>query len=123
GLAWAMAGAGVVCATAYERNLVGRFYLGLFLVALLLVLSKRILHLGAFCHQIANAALVFILALPIVDCLTRPAYLLDAAPDPSKKYYSFAGARKDPSAFRRWWFYYVKAWGSMGGRVYTPDPT
>ena len=98
------------------------FYLGLLLILLLLVVLKRIAGLGPFGHQAANTLLLLIVGLPIADWFSRPAYRLDVSPNPDKKYYSFEGARKDPSAFRRWWPYYVKQWDAMGGKVYMRDP-
>jgi hypothetical protein len=122
GVSWWLLGFLIVCATAYERNEFGSFYTGLAGAVVLLIVAKRFMKLGTAGHQAANTLLILMLGLPIADYFTRPTYLLESSPEPSKRYYSFEGARKDPSAFRRWWPYYVKQWEAMGRRVYTPDP-
>jgi hypothetical protein len=122
GFLWCFGGALIISMTAYERDLLGLFYVAILIVVLLLIVLKRVSRLGTFGHQAANTFLILLVGLPIADCFTRPAYFLDISPDPAKKYYSFEGARKDPSAFRRWWPYYVKQWNAMGGNVYMRDP-
>ena len=122
GFFWCFCGAVVICITGYDRNLLGLFYLGGFLLVLLLLVLKRISRFGMFGSQVANTFLLLLVGLPVADWFTIPAYRLDVAPDPSKTYYSFEAARRDPSAFRRWWRYYINQWDGMAGKIYTPDP-
>jgi hypothetical protein len=122
GMLWCLLGALVVCATGYDRNRAGLFYIGIGLVLFLVVLGKRVTRPGPIGIQFANTLILLALGLPIADAFVRPPYLLDTAPDLSKKYYSFEVAHKDPSAYARWWRYYLTQWDRMAGALYIPDP-
>lgn len=100
----------LLVATAWLHNLSLAFHSGLFAVVLLLLFAKLWFPLPVWCVQVVNSLLVLGLGLPVADFIVRPSYQGQLRPEELRNYYSFAGAKKDPDAFRRWWRYYGEQW-------------
>jgi lysophospholipase L1-like esterase len=122
GMLWLFIGAFVLLAIGYDQNNVLLFYGALTFGLLLLFASKRLFELSLIGTNIINTAILLVMGLPVADQFVKPPYALDFSPDPSKRYYSYESARKNPSAFRRWWDYYIRQWDITGGQIYMRDP-
>jgi len=119
----ALLGNFVCLAATYLQNEPVVFHVGLGLALGLLILCKGWFRLSWFGIQLVNTAILFILALPMVDLLTRPTSRRDSQLALANRNYDYAAARKDPAAFRTWWKNYLDQWSKMGGQVFSGDPS
>ena len=95
---------------AYLLNLKVEFYLGLLAAFGFLIALKRIRSMPGALVLTVNTMLLLIVGLPLADLLTRPNYQLPERPDLRQRLYAYEEARKDPGAFARWWYYFVREW-------------
>jgi len=122
GVIWAFCGGCVWIFVSYEQNLVGAFYAGLLVILALLILCKFWFAMPLWSAQLANTLILIAIGLPAVDLFVRPSYRLNTEPKTGRNYYSYEAAKRNPTAFARWWNYYLEQWHSMGRTVFIPDP-
>jgi lysophospholipase L1-like esterase len=100
------------------------FYIGLLPVIALLVACKKLFALPTWAILAINTLLLLFIFVPGVDVLTRPKYQFGLQLEEASRYYSYEGAKKDPTAFRHWWNqYYTREWTSISSELFIPDPT
>jgi lysophospholipase L1-like esterase len=121
---WALLGCALWLGAAYAWNLRGLFYIGLLTLLALLIGCKKVFTLPTWAVLTLNTLLLLFIFAPAVDVLTRPKYRLGLGLEEASRYYSYEGAKKDPSAFRHWWNqYYTREWVSLSGELFMPDRT
>jgi lysophospholipase L1-like esterase len=115
--------AGVIClGAAYSQNSTGRFYLGLAAVVLLLFLLKLLFNLPTTAIQLTNTLLLVLVGLPVVDFFSRSHDHMDFTPQTWSKFYSYRESGGDPSAFARWWDYYLAQADTTLQAIFEPIP-
>jgi lysophospholipase L1-like esterase len=123
GSVWSMVGIWLWLIFSYEANEPWLFHLSLALLLMLLIFCKRWLAFPGPIIVAVNTAVVFLIGLPIADLFYRPSNRLNTAPEVAKMFYSYDEAQKNPTAFARWWNFYLEQWHAMGKQVFVPDPT
>ncbi|HEX3719516.1 MAG TPA: SGNH/GDSL hydrolase family protein [Verrucomicrobiae bacterium] len=108
GMTWALLSAVICIGAGYDQNQQGPFYFGILEAVGLLIILRAAFHVSPAGVQVANTALLVLVGLPAIDFFVRPSYQLDPRPETCWKYYSYEGARGNPSAFARWWPYYLE---------------
>ena len=122
GMAWAFLANLIWILAAYLKNLSWPFHVGLLFAVMLLVVCRLLFRLSSVGTQAINTPMLFLVALPVADAFLRPSYHLDEHPDTGKRYYSYEVARKDPAAFKRWWYHFVHVWEKSKRDIFVPDP-
>jgi lysophospholipase L1-like esterase len=110
GVTWTFGTVALWISGAYLLNQTIQFYLALLAVLALLIVIKFLFRLPPALVLTVNTAILFAIGLPLADLLTRPSYQLEDRPDTRKRLYSYAEARKNPTAFEHWWYYFVREW-------------
>jgi lysophospholipase L1-like esterase len=87
-----------------------------------ILLAKAWFKPPDFAVQILNTLLLVFIGVPIADWIVRPSYRMDTQPATGVNYYSYEQARQNPTAFDRWWRYYLLQWRQMGQTVFYKDP-
>jgi lysophospholipase L1-like esterase len=95
---------------AYLLNQTVQFYLALLAILALLITTKFLFRLPPVLVLTVNTAILFVIGLSLADLVTRPSYRLEERPDTRKRFYSYTEARKNPTAFEHWWYYFVREW-------------
>lgn len=114
GIVWGFMTGGIWLGVGYLSNLPAQFYIGVLINLALLVATKLAFQLPPIPVQFVNTLIVILIGLPLADRFVRPSYQLESRPDLRKQLYSYAEARKDPTAFGHWWYYFVREWhGTM----------
>jgi hypothetical protein len=121
-MVWVVFGNCIWIAYAYTSNSSLGFHVGLGLMVLWLMLWKVWFRPEALVIQVLNTLLLVCVGLPVADLFLRPSYRFDTRPQTGINYYSYARARKNPTAFAQWWQYYLSQWNQMGKTVFAPDP-
>jgi len=96
--------------TTYLLNATVPFFFGLLATLLVLIAIKCICPLPRLLVLAFNTGILLVVGLPVADYLTRPSYQLPEKPDLRKRLYAYQEARRDPTAFARWWDYFVREW-------------
>lgn len=94
----------------YLGNLPAQFYTGVIINVVFLIAIKYSFKVPPFAVQLVNTLIVCLVGLPLADLCVRPSYRLEERPDLRKRLYSYSEARKDPTAFTHWWYYFVQEW-------------
>lgn len=121
GMTWAAGGVLLWLWASYSLNLRVSFYFGLLFALAWLVISKLWFRLPFLGIQLMNTLLLLVVSLPVAELFVSSPYHLDTQPKTGRKYYSYAAARHDPTAYAQWWNYYLEQWSLMGS-VFMPDP-
>lgn len=117
---WAFFGGAVWLVTAYLQNRAGSFYAGLMINIALLVLCHiwfRPPMLGA---QAINTLILVCVGLPVADLFFDSKHKLSSDATAREQHYSYSAAKKDPTAFARWWNYYLAQWKLTERQIVTP---
>jgi len=120
--AWALIGAAVWLGAGYEKNQAWEFFCALFLFAALLFQVGRWLRVSGFLRVLLNTLILLLVALPVPDWFRPSDAQLLRNPEVRYEYYSYAGAKKDPTAFGRWWDFYLSQWAQTEKAITTRDP-
>jgi lysophospholipase L1-like esterase len=97
-----------ICAGAgYVQNANRPFYIGILSGIVLLVLARNLFRFGNLGVQIVNTIVVVLIGLPTADFLMHPSHNGNVTVGSAWKFYSFRAAKGDPSAFARWWRFFL----------------
>jgi len=107
---WAVLTLGFWLAVTYVDNWRLLFCLGLAAGVLVLFVLKWKFTLPPALILTVNTLILLLIGLPLADALTRPDLHLPARPDLRLRLYSYDVARKNPTAFGHWWYYFVREW-------------
>jgi len=123
-LAWTWAAMGDVIwlATGYSQNLPVTFAIGWIVGLLLLWGLKRAFQLPAAIVLTINSMILFVVLLPVVDWLTRPAPHIELHPEIPDGSYSYAKAKIDRHSFVVWWGKYLEQYKNLARDLFVPDP-
>ena len=121
-LAWSLVASGAWLTDSYLKNQPTYFHLAIAAIIVLLVASRLFLRLPGYAIQFANTAILLLIALPLTDYLIRPSYALNTKPDAVKHYYSYAEAKKNPTAFSTWWKHFQTQWDVLHQEISMKDP-
>ena len=121
-MVWAFYGGFLWLGTAYQQNWSGVFYTGLLINLGLAIVCRLWFRLGPFGIQLANTLILLLGLLPLLDRLARPAEYREGNTEVAGNDYVFAVLKKDPKAFRRWWFRLCGQLDVLGQDVFMPDP-
>lgn len=119
---WIMLGALSWLGASYARNRPVAFFFCLLLLLVLLVLCHFWFHLNATGIVAVNTLILVLLGLPFVDLLVGYAAGLRAPPEAQQRLYLYDVAKQNPTAFGRWWNYYLTQWRQAEKQLYAPDP-
>jgi lysophospholipase L1-like esterase len=118
---WALVTGLTWVSVAYGSNLQGHFYAAVLFNLGVLIAAKVLFRMPLWLTQIANTLIVLLVGLPLTDLILKPSYRLDEGPDPRKRLFSFAEARKNPTAFAHWWHYFLREHHVLQKGICTPD--
>ena len=121
GVSWAFLGTLLWLAVAYSDDLPGAFHVGLVLNVALLLACRVWFRLSPLGIQTVNTLTLLLVALPIADLFVRPSYRPTQYLEPSKKYFSYTAAHKDPATFARWYRCFWSQWDRMASGVFMDD--
>ena len=121
-LVWAFTGGLIWLSTAYARNLVSVFLVGVVINAALLLCWKAWFQLPFWATQLVNTALLLLIATPLADRLFHPAYHLQSHPKLREQLYSYDEGHKNPVAYAVWWDSYLEAVDGLERDILCPDP-
>ena len=113
GSTWIIIGAGVWLGAAYLQNDRVGFHLATLATLFVVTLCWVMYHRKPFVTTAAATLVLLLVFLPVLDWVFRPRYEFDPKSDDSRRLYSFAVAKQDPSAFAAWWNYYVDQYHEM----------
>jgi len=119
---WAALGALCWLGASYARNRPGAFFICLLIFLGLLVFCHFWFRLNATGIVAVNTLILLILSLPVVDLSVRGAARLRAPPEAHQRLYLYDVAKQNPTAFGRWWNYYLTQWRQAEKQLYAPDP-
>ena len=121
GFTWAFLAGFLWLFMAYSYNFKPEFYVGLGIMAGVLVAAKFCFRLPGLVIQAVNTVLLLMVGLPVADAITRPDYNISYDAREGKRFYSYEFARKNPDAFAHWWNHFVDEWRVLQKDICEPD--
>jgi lysophospholipase L1-like esterase len=118
---WAFFGGLIWLAASYMQNQWGAFHIGLLVNLVLLIFCELWFRMPALGILTVNTLILLLVGLPIADLFICPTDRLAQHPDAAKKYYSYVAAKKDPTAFIRWWNVYLEQWNLLEKDIFVRD--
>lgn len=126
GLAWGLAGVLLaalvwVAGVGYDLDVGGFFWGAVAGVIVWLLVAKRFGR-GLIFHNLANTALLFLLALAVAEGMASRNPPEARTVPAGVRAYSYEVARGDPLLFRHWWESFVREWSKLFRTLRMPDP-
>ena len=119
---WSFLASAICAGAGYVQNANTPFYVGILSGIVLLVLARSLCGFGILGAQVANTILVILIGLPTADFFMHPRHTRDVTTVTAWKYYSFRAAKGDPSAFARWWGFFLDHTEMSRQPIFEPTP-
>ncbi|PWU09970.1 MAG: hypothetical protein C5B50_26365 [Verrucomicrobia bacterium] len=104
-------------AAAYFHDRPLAFHAGLIVLIGLLIWCKRLFRIPAPMVLAVNTIILFLVCLPVTNLFIRPFPHVATRIEPGKATYVYQAAKKDPAAYRSWWYYISSEWVALRKRI------